>query len=344
MLKRRLLAVALLLSASLACLQGSLIPATLTLMSPSPSPWPSPPATVTAVSSPTIVFSTPALLATQTPPPLVPKFAHIVEILFENKEFGTVVNNPQMPYFNELAAANTLLTAHYAVAHPSLPNYLALIAGDTFGVTVDCTKCTYDAVSLPDLVESSGRRWKTYQEDMPSACFVGAGAGNYAMKHNPFVYFESIRLDPARCARSVVPLTQLYADLAAGDLPDFAFITPNLCNDAHDCGLNVADEWLKALVMELLPALERAGQPYVVVITWDEGQGNHSCCDLPPEAGGRIATILVSKLARAGFQDSTPYTHYSLLKTIAASWGLPYLGHAADPSSVLIVAPWTTGN
>jgi phospholipase C len=275
---------------------------------------------------------------------LVPAFAHIVEILFENKEFGTVANNAQMPYFNELAALNTLLTEHYAVAHPSLPNYLALIAGDTFGVTFDCTKCAYDAVTLPDLIESSGRTWKTYQEDMPSACFVGPEAGNYVMKHNPFVYFKPILLDPARCERSVVPLTQLYADLAAGGLPDFAFITPNLCHDAHDCGLKTADGWLKDLMATLLPALDSTAQPYLVIITWDEGQGNHSCCDLPPEAGGRIATILVSPQVRPGFQDSTPYTHYSILKTIAASWSLPFLGHAAEAGNALIVAPWTAGN
>ena len=100
-----------------------------------------------------------------------------------------------------------LLTQHYAVAHPSLPNYLALIGGDTFGVTFDCTKCIYNAITLPDLIEASGRTWKAYQEDMPSPCFAGAESGNYAMKHNPFVYFEPIRLDAARCRRSVVPIT-----------------------------------------------------------------------------------------------------------------------------------------
>jgi acid phosphatase len=263
-----------------------------------------------------------------------------VTIVFENKEFGTVVKNPEMPYFNQLAAANTLLTQHYGVAHPSLPNYLALIGGDTFGVTFDCTKCLYDAPTLPDLIEASGRAWKAYEEDMPSPCFGGSDYGNYAMKHNPFVYFKPIRLDSARCDRSVVPLPQLYADLASGALPDYAFITPNLCNDAHDCGLRTADDWLKALMTVLLPALDAEGRPYLVIVTWDEGQGNHSCCGLPPEAGGRIPTILVSPQARSGFQDATPYTHYSVLKTIAEAWHLPYLGHAADPENVLITAPW----
>jgi phosphatidylinositol-3-phosphatase len=304
-----------------------------TSVSPTPAAMPIPSLSPTPVST-----ATPA--PTPTPASVIPNFKHIVMVLLENKEFGLVVNNGRMPYFNELARNYTLLTQHYAVAHPSLPNYLALIAGDTFGVTFDCTKCLQDAQTLPDLLEASGRTWKTYQEDMPSACFEGSDWADYSIKHNPFMYFNSIRLDSQRCQRSVVPLSQLYVDLAAGELPNFAFITPNLCNDAHDCGLRTTDDWLKALMAALLPALDDDGQPYLVVITWDEGQGDHSCCGLPEEAGGRIATILVSPQARTGFQDATPYTHYSLLKTISDAWRLPYLGHAADPDNVLITAPW----
>ena len=288
-------------------------------------------------SSVATVAPTPSPTAVPSP---VPPFEYIAIVVFENKEFGTVVHNGKMPYFNELANSYTLLTQHYAVTHPSLGNYLAMIAGDTFGVTFDCTKCLYDAQTLPDLIEASGRTWRTYQEDMPSACYAGPDYGNYAMKHNPFMYFKSIRLDPSRCAQDVVPMGQFYSDIAAGSIPNFVFITPNLCNDAHDCGLSVADQWLQALMLVLQPALEAKGKPYLIIITWDEGQGNHSCCGLPPEAGGRIATILVSPQAKAGFQDETPYTLYSLPKTIAGAWNLGYVGHAADPENRLIVAPW----
>ncbi len=273
-------------------------------------------------------------------PSLVPAFEYIAIVVFENKEFGFVINNPKMPYYNQLAKSYTLLTQEYAPAHPSLPNYLALISGDTFGVNFDCTKCLYDAKTLPDQIEASGRTWKSYQEDMPSACYDGPDYGNYAMKHNPFMYFKSIRLDTSRCANDVVPMGQLYSDLAAGKLPNFMFITPNLCNDAHDCGVLTADEWLQGLMQVLQPALDAKGKPYLIILTWDEGQGDHSCCGLPPSAGGRVATILVSPQAKSGFQDDTPYSHYSLLKTIEAAWNLDYLGHAADEQSALIVAPW----
>ncbi len=277
---------------------------------------------------------------TATPTPRVPHFAHILMIVLENKEFGTVVGSPRMPYFNQLADSYTLLTEDYAVAHPSLPNYLAMIGGDTFGITFDCTSCPVNAPSLPDLIEASGRTWKTYQEDMPSACFAGAGYDNYALKHNPFMYFMPIRLAPARCTNDIVPFSQLAIDLAAGALPNFVFITPNLCNDAHDCSTFTADTWLQNLMPQILPVLDASGQPYLIIITWDEGQGNHSCCGLPAQAGGRVATILISPQAKNGFQDDTPYTHYSLLKTISEAWQLAYLGHAGDAQTALIVAPW----
>jgi phospholipase C len=272
----------------------------------------------------------------------VPNFKHILIVIFENKEFGTVVDNYHMPYFNKLAKSYTLLTQYYAVTHPSLPNYIALIGGDTLGITFDCTSCAAPnhAQSLPDLIEASGRTWKTYQEDMPSPCFTGAEAGKYAMKHNPFIYFMPIRLDVKRCDQDIVPFTQLSYDISTGALPNFMFVTPNLCNDAHDCAVDVADAWLQNFMGQIMPPLDQEGKPYLIVITWDEGQGNHSCCGLPASAGGRIATILVSPQAKNGFQDATPYSHYSLLKTIEAAWGLPYLVHAADAQTSLITAPW----
>ncbi len=317
---------------------------TLLITACAPTAIPANSPTVTATAFPTQTpslapASTCTLVPSATPTPLVPNFDHIVVIVFENKEFGTVIGNPRMPGFNRLAREYTLLTQYYAVTHPSLPNYIAMVGGDTFGITSNCEDCFIDAPSLPDLIEASGRTWITYREDMPSPCFVGSKV-DYVQKHNPFIYFDSIRLDAARCERGIVPFSNLNADLAAGPLPNFVFITPNLCNDAHDCGLDVADAWLTKLLNLLIPALNADGDAWLVILTWDEGQGDHSCCGLPEKAGGRVATVLVSPRVKNGFEDDTPYTHYSLLKTIAEAWGLPYLGHAADESNVLILAPW----
>jgi hypothetical protein len=328
---RRSLVVLLLALLLVAC-----VPPTST-----PTPVVTQPTDTATPFSPPTSTSTATSTATLTPAPAsqVPSFEHIVLIVFENKEFGSVIGNPDMPVYNRLANEYTLLTQFYAVRHPSLPNYIAMIGGDTFGITSDCVDCFVNAPSLPDLIEASGRTWKTYQEDMPQPCYVGS-KNPYAQKHNPFVYFDPIRLNSERCNRSVVPLTDLNTDIQAGTLPNYIFISPNLCNDAHDCPLKVADGWLGNLLDTLIPALNADGQPYLVVLTFDEGQGNHSCCGLPPEAGGRIPVVLISSSVKSGFQDDTPYTHYSLLKTISASWGLDYLGHAADDNNVLITAPW----
>ena len=267
----------------------------------------------------------------------VPRFSHIAVIVFENKEFSSVIGNKKMPNFNHLAQEFTLLTQHYAIRHPSLPNYIAMIGGDTFGIDHTCVDCFINATSLPDLIETAGLTWKTYQEHMPAPCHK-QDTLRYFQKHNPFIYFDSIRLDQARCESSVVPLTTLDEDILTGGLPNFIFITPDICNDAHDCGLDVADAWLQPWVDKLMadPDFTRDG---LIILTWDEGQGDHSCCGLPT-GGGRIATVLISPLVKNGFEDATPYTHYSLLRTISESWGLPLLGHAADVETNLITAPW----
>jgi len=329
-----LLMLVLSLTLMLACVVGAPAFATPTALSPVPTVTLFPTSTDFPTQAPT---DSPE--PTVTPKPLVPNFDHIVIIIFENKEFGSVIGNSSMPNFNKLASDYTLLTQFYAVRHPSLPNYIALLGGDTFGITSDCNHCFVNAPSLPDLIEATGRTWKTYQEDMPNPCYLSDSVV-YMQKHNPFIYFDPIRLDAARCERSIVPLTALQTDLESGMLPNFIFITPNMCNDAHDCPLDVADAWLTSLLGQLIPALDKDGPNYFVALTFDEGQGTHSCCSLPAEAGGRIPVVLYSPLVKNGFEDPTPYTHYSLLKTISSAWGLPYLGRAADDNNVLITAPW----
>ena len=306
-----------------------------------PTPMPFPP-TLTPSAIPTqtsIPTFTPE--PTLTPIPLVPNFAHIVIIIFENKEYGSVIGNSDMSYFNQLAASYTLLTQEYAIMHPSLPNYISLISGDTNGIIDNCTdkECYINVPSLPDLIEQSGRTWKTYQQNMPEPCFTG-NTMEYVRKHNPFIFFDPIRLDPERCQHSIVPLTQMDTDIAANTLPNFIFITPDICYSAHDCDLNQADAFLKEQMDKLSPALESSGEPYLIILTWDEGQGDHSCCGLPEIAGGRVATILISPQVKSNFKDDTPYSHYSILKTISEAWSLPYLGHAADLKTMLITAPW----
>ena len=177
----------------------------------------------------------------------VPAFAHVVVIVFENKESTSVLGNRAAPTFNSYGRRYAKLTRYYGVTHPSLPNYLALVSGSTQGVTITCTSCSFDAKSLADTVEASGRTWKTYAEGLPGPGFLGAFNGRYAKKHNPFAYFRGIAEDPARRAR-LVPLSQLGPDARAGALPSFALVVPDLCHSMHDCSVAVGDAWLRSQV------------------------------------------------------------------------------------------------
>ncbi|MDD5371127.1 MAG: alkaline phosphatase family protein, partial [Anaerolineaceae bacterium] len=279
-----------------------------------------------ASDTPAVPITGPALptLPVRLPTPGLPNFSHIIVILLENHDYSAVVGNTQqMPNFNRWIDQYTLLTQYYAVSHPSLPNYLALIGGDTFGIQSDCSDCFVNAPSLPDQIEASQRTWKTYQEDMPSACFTGS-SGQYAQRHNPFIYFDPIRKDTTRCKSHIVPATELDSDLKSGNLPNFAFIAPNVCNDGHDCTLSQTDDWL-GVTIEKIQSSPAYDQATLITVVFDEGTTHAFCCGQGKNGGGHVAALLISKVVKSGFQDDTSYSHYSLLKTIEAAWGLPDL-------------------
>jgi phospholipase C len=251
-------------------------------------------------------------------------FTHVVILVMENREYTNIIGNTgKVPYINALANRYALADKFYGTTHPSLPNYLALLAGSTFGVTTNCLDCHFPDRSLVDQLEEAGISWKAYMDGMPSPCFTGPSAGHYAKKHNPFVYFDLITGNPERCAK-VVPLTQLAADERAHALPSFVFITPDECHDMHSCPLPEADAFLSKLVPGILSQLGRRG---VLFLTWDEGASNLGCCE--KAGGGHVATIVAGPGARPKTRSSTPYDHYSILRTIEESWGLPLLGDAA---------------
>jgi hypothetical protein len=258
-----------------------------------------------------------ATAPTKAPPSVrVPAFTHVVVVVFENKEVSSIAGNPDAPTFNALAHRYATLTNYDGVAHPSLPNYLALVSGSTQGITSDCTDCIVRAVNLADTLDRAGKTWKTYAEDLPYPGFTGGSSGRYAKKHDPFLYFRDVAESPRR-RRRVGPFPRLGRDLARRRLPDFSLVVPNLCNDMHDCSVATGDAWLKAHVLPLLhsPLLQRG----VVFVVFDEG-----VTDLG--GGGRIEALALGPMVRRGSRFRRATNHYGLLRTIEDAWKLPRLG------------------
>jgi hypothetical protein len=248
---------------------------------------------------------------------------HIAVIVMENEEYGDIIGSRQTPYINQLAQRYALVRSLYATTHPSLPNYLALTGGSTFGIDSDCTDCTVPASSLADQLTAAGISWKAYMEDLPHPCFAGAGAGEYAKKHDPFMYYTRVTTRPSQCAH-VVSLNELSADERGPALPRFIWITPNLCHDMHDCAPAAGDAFLSRLVPPLLSSLGRRG---LLLLTWDEGTTDDGCCRLA--AGGHIPTIVAGAAAKPGAQLDVPVDQYSILQTIEDLLGLRRLRGAA---------------
>jgi hypothetical protein len=260
--------------------------------------------------------------------------AHIVVILMENKEYDQIIGSPDAPYLNKLARRKVLLTKEYAVGHPSLPNYLALTGGSTFGITSDCTDCNVKGRNIVDQLEAHGISWKAYMQSMPGACYKGPSAGTspneYAKKHDPFMYFNDVRRDATRC-KKIVPFTEFHKDLKSG-LPRFAWISPNECNDMHSCPIATGDSWLKAWVPKIIPALGTNG---VVMVLFDEGSSDAACCSLGT-GGGHVVAVIAGPGAKDSTKIRVAADHYSLLRLIEDEWGFGRLRHAADSTTPTI--------
>jgi phospholipase C len=225
----------------------------------------------------------------------------------ENKSASTALNPSVAPYTAALAQRYGLATNYRAVASPSLPNYLALTSGDTFGITDDAYH-RLPAGGVGTQLTNAGVSWRAYFEGMTQDCFMSGGG--YALKHNPFAYYGG------GCPPNLVPLDPLVQDLQQ-DTPRFLFIKPNLCHDTHDCPVATGDAWLRQWVDAILasPAWQAGGKLFV---TWDEGSG----------ADNRVATLVIAPNT-ASRTSAVLYDHYSLLATIEDLLGVPRLGKAA---------------
>jgi hypothetical protein len=254
-----------------------------------------------------LLLLTVASAAAAAPPP----FRKVFIVVLENTAYTDAL---AQPFLSELAGGGAVLTNFFAEAHPSFPNYVALTAGSSYGLTSDAT-VTLDVPHVGDLLEASGGTWKAYAEGYPGNCFLGASAGAYVRRHVPFLSFANVQADPARCAR-VVNASALADDVANGALADYSLYIPDLNNDGHDTGVAFADQWL-ARTFALWLADPSFTHRMLFVVTFDESAGagpNH------------IYTALFGPGVVPGSTSSAPYDHYSLLRTIEDALSLGTLG------------------
>lgn len=286
-------------------------------------------------TSPTHVVSSAAVATT-------PVVDHVFTVLMENQDYGSIIGSPQAPYINRLAAQGTLATNYHAVAHPSLPNYLALTGGVSYAanscVSADgdpTGSCLQTAPSIADSIEALGRTWKGYMEDMPAPCTL-SNSGSYAVRHNPFVYYQAIQ-STARCNNDV-PYTSLATDLrSSGTTPNYAWITPNVINDMHDGTVAQGDAWLQANLPAIFNSPAWTTQHSILMLVWDEDNG---------ATGNQVPAVILGSPGtgvNVRATTSADYSHYSLLRTVDWLWNLTPVGtgdSAASPmSDVLATSP-----
>jgi Phosphoesterase family. len=252
---------------------------------------------------------------------------HVFVILMENEEASSIIGNAAAPYINSLAATHGLATNYTAVAHPSEPNYLALWSGSTQGVTDDGVYNFGSGTTLADQIEASGRSWHVAAQNVRQSCYTGAsasggedGTGTYARKHEPAISWTSVARNPARCA-NIVDFTHFDPNLG-----NYWFIAPNMCNDMHDCSIATGDAFLASFMPKILASAAYADGG-LIVLTWDEGSSRTG-------GGGKVVTIVLSPLGKAGFSSATAHTHYSLVRTIEDAWSMPCLAHACSANNL----------
>ena len=263
----------------------------------------------------------PVSSSASTPAGHVPSPAHTVVVVLENHAYSEVIGNPAAPFLNQLARQGALFTHSFAITHPSEPNYLALFSGSTHGVFADLCPVELSAPNLAADLIAAGKTFAGYSEGLPAIGSQVCSAGEYARKHVPWTNFRNV-------PRSVnLP----FSSFPASDfsrLPTVSFVIPNLCNDMHDCTVATGDTWLRAHV----GAYARWAMTHdsLLIVTWDEDDGSQS---------NQIPTIFAGQFVRPGAYAER-ITHYSVLATLGAAYGLPRIGNGTARSQPPITSIW----
>ena len=257
----------------------------------------------------------------------VPQVNHAFIVVEENASYTNVVGNPAMPYLNSLANQYGLATNYFADTHPSIGNYFMLSTGQTLTNDDGQTPSSFP-VTADNLVRellAGGKTWKSYAESLPSVGYLGGNTGQYAVRHNPFPYFSDVQNSTPQ-QQNLVPFEDpnvgFAHDLANNAFPNFSFIVPNLCDDAHDCPLSTADAWLQTNIDPLLKSAPFQNDGLLVIV-FDESDTDNTL------GGGHIAMLVISPKGKMAYQSTTLYQHESTLRLICEAAGCAALPGAA---------------
>ncbi len=261
----------------------------------------------------------------------LPQVSHVVVVVEENHSFNQVIGSPAMPFLNQLASQNALATQYFADAHPSIPNYFMLTAGQTITFDDNFTGTVSDDNVVRELM-NAGKSWKSYAESLPKVGYTGGDVFPYVRHHNPFTYFSDVAGTTE--ANNLVPFSQFSADLAAGQLPNYSFVIPNVVHDAHSCPdgtlncadsvrLSAADTWLQQNIAPLL-ADANFQSSGVLIVVFDEGQ----LSDVSG-GGGHVAMVMAGTGVKTRFQSTAQHEHAGLLRFTLRILGVQSLPGAA---------------
>ncbi len=256
----------------------------------------------------------------------IPQSSHVVVVMLENHSYNQVVENKTMPYLNLLIKKYSLAKNYFANTHPSIGNYFMLTTGKIITNNDNFSGVTAED-NIAKEITAAGKKWRVYAEGLPKTGYIGGNTKLYLKRHNPFAYFKDVRnnLDQKN---NLVPFSNFSKDSAANKLPDFSFVIPDACNDAHDCSLTVADRWLKKNIDPLINSTTFKNDGLLAIV-FDEGKASDKT-----HGGGHDPVVLVGSGVKNGFQSEVFYQHENLFKTILLSLGikkLPGAALSADP-------------
>jgi acid phosphatase len=252
----------------------------------------------------------------------LPRTSHVILIVEENRSFSSVYPYG-MPWLSALGDTNGIATNYYSDEPGSLLDYLWLSSGSgehDFGCGGSgCPKIVTSNNIFREL-DQHGLSWKLYADSLPYAGYMGGRSGEYVKRHNPAPWYSDVA-DHASQQKNMVPFTEFAKDLAAGRLPNYSLIVPNLIHDAHSGTLRMADLWLKQYISPVLVSpYFAAGADGVMFITFDNANGDNQ---------GQVFTAVIGKEVIRGVKVNREFRHENTLRTMMELLGLKHFPGAS---------------